>query len=720
MRKPSLADALSLIGGLLLLFTQVPAARAQEPLPQVVANYALPDETIQRIPPILYQGSTYRVYYFADAPLDDLYGSTLFMNGRDTLQERGIRALLVTRNDRVVKDEATIRNILLLARTSYMLHRTFLPEEVTPVDQSLVDQVESLRKNPVFIVAFAEQNIRALFDTRKGQSAEALRGILTAQAGVTDRGVEFAEDVSGAVDNLGDAGDALDHAIELARYSNDPRMRTLYKRSKEVLQGWQKTTEQGRIFMDTPSGRIEFANGLDILGLGIEMIFLSDLQQERSDWLTVYREHFRSGNQAPDKDQLGAISIVQAEVKDDWTRRGSMALDFVREKAAELGTKWAAEQLAREWVEFSWKQQGTRTAGHLAAGAAVEVLLAFTLANLLYGMDDIFNNFTTADRADELRQRFRAGRVELQGRDWPEVPEQYDGDLAEAYRMAYMLEAFSGCQVYRSYADGVASSRAILALADLLSGGQWTEAIESLRSLADQYEVDAEYRLGHPDLIDRAVELVMARLEVMSPGRLGSSLVAWPSPLVLQAGQSGELAFELQNTGEVAWLPGPDFGLVCSGCERLGLPTFQPLANKIAVGQVGSWVIPVMAPSSPGLSWLQFQMAYREDPFGRTVYCLVVTAPQGQSGLDPGDLLREWLKQPSQRVRDWWEQYRRGLEERAQERLKREADRLARELVRSIEQQLCGAAMVVPAALIVGMTVAVRARRKRTRDHDRT
>lgn len=718
MRLASRRNALALTWISVLLLSQVPVAHAQDTVPQTVRDYAQPGETIQAITPIRYRGDVYRVYYFADAPLDDLYGNTLNSNGRDTLDERGIRALLVTRNDRVADDEETIRNILLLARTSYMLHRTTLPEAVTPIDEGLVDQVESLRENPIFVAAFAEQYVRALFETRKEQSAEALVGILTAQQGKVDVGAEFSKDVMVAVDSLGNAGEALDYTIQVAKYSNDPKIRALAKRSREVLKDWKKASEQGRSFMDTRGGRIEFANGLEILGFGVQMVFLSDLQKERSDWLALYREHFRSGNAAPDKDQLGAISLAQAEVENDWLRRGVMTLDFVRDKASELSVKWAAERLAREWVEFSWKQWGTRTTGHLAAGAASKILLAYTLANLLYGMNDIWNNFTTADRAAELLERFRAGRLELQGRDWAEEPKQYDGDLAEAYRVAYLLEAFSGCQVYRSYAEGVASSRAILALADLVSGGQWTLAIEGFRRLADQYEKDAENRLGHPDLIDRAVEMAVARIATKSPGWHNATMIRSPSPLILHPSESGEIVFEVQNTGKVNWLPPQDFALMNTNGVNLGALPIQPLINEIPVGRVSRWVIPVTAPPTNGLKLTEWQIAYREGPFGERMFCLVIVVPEGELDIDPGALLAQWLDKLTQRLQEELDRIREDLTNRLKDWLQRELERVVSNLLKTLSEQCGGATVMAPAALLVGISVTIRTRRKRRRDRD--
>jgi hypothetical protein len=114
-----LKDAFALIWILVLLVSQVPVVRAQETIPQAVRAYALPGETIQTIPPIHYGDHIYCVYFFVRGSLDDRYGASLHRDDPDYLEEQGIEALLLTRDNQVVADEETIRWVYLLARTSY-------------------------------------------------------------------------------------------------------------------------------------------------------------------------------------------------------------------------------------------------------------------------------------------------------------------------------------------------------------------------------------------------------------------------------------------------------------------------------------------------------------------------------------------------------------------------------------------------------------------------
>lgn len=712
-----LKGALSLACVLLVLLVYVPVIGAQDTIPQRVRDYGLPGETIQSITPMRYKGDVYQVYYFVRGSLDDPYGRSLLRNGRDYLEEQGIQALLVTRNDRVVTDQETIRRILLLARTGYMLYHTDLPADVAPIPEGMAEQVGGLRSNPIFAMAFLEQNFRALFHKKREEYTEPLRGMLTAKEGATSPGSGFVEDLVASFEESGNIEDAVDATIRLAKYSSDLRLQALAARSKKLFKNWKKVTSQGRSYLDTPGARIEFANGLEIVGLGARMVMLSDLQIDRAIWLEEYVEHFGQGEPALDRDQLWANALVQKEVESDWVTRGELVLDFVRDKAADLIEQRSAPVLGQMFFENVFKAVGVKNAAYLAARAVSLGTWAISIANLLYGMDDIYNNFTTADRAAELRERFRAGRLELQASAFPIKPGEYDGDLAEAYRTAYLLEALAGIQVLRSYADGIDSSRTIKALADLVSGDEWTEGIRSLRAMADSYEVDAEFRLGHPDLIDRAVELTQTRLATKAVGYYDATLVRMPTPVILHPSESGEILLDIQNTGQASWLPPQDFSLLSTNGENLSIPVSQVLTTEIPAGRVARWDIAVIAPPELGLRSAQFQMAFRGEPFGEKTYALVIVLPEGESDLDPSSLLRQWLEEAKERAQDWLDQYREEMEARLREWLQREADRALSDLVESL-QQMCGGVGIAPASVIVGLSLVARARRRRRRDHD--
>ena len=149
-------------------------------------------------------------------------------------------------------------------------------------------------------------------------------------------------------------------------------------------------------------------------------------------------------------------------------------------------------------------------------------MLGFTLGNLIYGLDDLYNNFVLAERADELRRVFNAGRVQLQQEVAQSSGTYYDGELAAQFRTAYMLESLAAAQAFRFYSDGVDATvrEGLTALFNPIywfKGDEWREAAAGLRDIANDLEVEAEDKIGHPDFVDTAVVLVTQRLAVLEP-----------------------------------------------------------------------------------------------------------------------------------------------------------------------------------------------------------
>ena len=674
---------------------------AAQEYPPSVLEYVRPGESIHAIIPINYQNELYDIYFLSSNDFDDPYGRVLYENTPNALAEKGITGVLVTRSEEIVTDEAVIRNILLIARTAYVLYqtRTAYSDLTIPVDDSLTERVESLRTNPLFVTAFIEQNVKALFDKPSEEYAEAFRSMLIAQAGGVKKADEFIDDVVAAYDETETFEDAIDHVVSLAKYSNDRDLRQLAKKARETFGHWQYQTN----LVDTGDGLITAVNAFELASLGMRMIFLSDLELDRAGWLDYYSNTAGNSGIPLDGDQQDAASLVIKEANDDWLRRGEIVRDFIKEKGVDLGVDIVKEEIARQLVQYAWKEFGKRNIGHLAAGAAYQVLLGFTIANLLYGMDDIYHNFTIADRSDELRRNFRQSRLLILEKQWPENPSFYDGDLIEAYRTAYLLEVLAAAQVYRSYADGVTSSRLILKIGDLFSGGEWTRAINYFRESADNAERNAELHLGHPPVIEGAVDLVFERLAAgPRSDRLDydSMIVTYPEYLVLEPGEVGTITIDIQNTGFLAWSAGGDFALVNTNEQTLGAAPEQLLSGEIPPGYISRWVISLQAPPQAGLYRTTWQLSNHGEPFGTEVTGLVIVAPNSETELNPSLLFREWL-----------DGLLKDLQRQFSEWLRSEIEKQVQELIEILQQQLCGGTLLIPTTIILGTWVVRRKKR---------
>ncbi len=198
-----------------------------------------------------------------------------------------------------------------------------------------------------------------------------------------------------------------------------------------------------------------------------------------------------------------------------------------------------------------------------------------------------------------------------------------------------------------------------------------------------------------------------------------SAVTATSGFLTLEPGEQSQLVFDIQNTGNVTWLPGQSYALINTNDESLGASPVQTLIGEIPPGNIAQWVIPITAPSRISLNWTEWQMAYDGEPFGDTASSLVAVVPEGEINIDIGALLVQWLEGLKQDIEDRFDQFLQDLADRFEEWLQRESERLLSELLESLSQQCCGAVVVAPAALLLVGWTSARRRRKRSGDRDR-
>lgn len=207
--------------------------------------------------------------------------------------------------------------------------------------------------------------------------------------------------------------------------------------------------------------------------------------------------------------------------------------------------------------------------------------------------------------------------------------------------------------------------------------------------------------------------------EIPEPEVRDSAVISTTDPLALQPNEPSELVFEIQNTGNVSWLPGEGYALVNTNEESLGASPVQTLAREIPPGSIAQWVVPITAPGQISLNWTEWQMAYGGEPFGAKASCLVAVVPEGEIDIDLGALLARWLDELKKEIGDRFDQFLQDLADRFKEWLQRESERLVSELLESLSQQCCGAAAIAPGALLLVAWTSGRRRRKRIGDRDR-
>lgn len=487
--------------------------RQIDPIAQrLLIEYGRPGEQIVAIEPPLVDGNTiYRIYYFTTGSYISPDSSFFFRASAAFFRDNRITGLLVTRNGIVSEDEDLIRRVLTLYMAAHQLYRAVKVSELGSVPADFNDDLHAITHNPIFIAL----QLGALLKSREAQTAEALRGMLTNQSRQPDSLRQWTDAVRTRLERENNLFDAVEWTLKAARFSNDKTIRSVAMGVDSVFDQWKPiSTLRGFEVEILPGRRLGLFNALDLLSLAIQLIWIDQLLQERADWLALYQSAFPRGSGALDSDQYSAASTVVVEAKDATTQRTSIFLDFVRDQGTDIGLHFTSKELATAWTKWSWQTYGKRTIGHMVGGAASSVFLGAALGNLLYGVDDLFNNFRKAERANELRQRFNQGRRALEQKASEKPRNSYDANLVTQYRAAYMLESLAAAQTLRSYADGVAATYRLPNPAKLINwirNENWAEAVANLRSLADQTEYDAEETVGHPAFVDDAVLLVKDR-----------------------------------------------------------------------------------------------------------------------------------------------------------------------------------------------------------------
>ena len=698
-------------------------AQATAPQPPVdLQAYARQGERVVTLEPGLrYNGAIYHVHCYTTGELKPEAGVFFFQATPEYFQQHGITGFLVTADDRLVEKEETLRELFSLYRAAGYLYERQPPDQpLGNVDDTFVNDLRAITRNPVFV----EQQFKGLFTLRWEETAEALRGILTPQA-VPPGAME---DFAGQVRVLADQGDtvvsAVDDTLEAARFSNSREVRELAKDVKSTFKSWRPVTEQGTSYVDLGGTRLEFANALDVLDLGIRLIWLAGLQQDRTQWLDDFAG-VATGTAALDKDQILATATVAAETRENWVQRSDIILDFVRDQSVDLGTKLGQEALAKLWVKWSWNTFGKRTVGHLVAGAASAVLLGFTIGNLLYGLDDLFDNFTAGERADELRRRFHDGRLQLQeqARREKRQGEPYDGRLAAGFRAAYMLETLSAAQVHRAYSNGVEATvrKNLLALINPIAwfaGKEWRDAIQELRKMADRAELQAEEEIGHPAFVETAVDLTLARLKSPAYGLAASAEPGLIYDVVLPD-ERATLRFVLHNDGETTWTAAK-YRLVATEGNPPGTPEALAPDRNVPQGATAAWSIAVPGYKTTGMRRISYRMSDGTRDFGDVVTGYVFVLPpqlkdaQARIREQIDELQRQGQQTAEELAQRAWEAIQAELERQAKElvdKIGKEAERQAEELGGDLLGQCPGSAALPMGIVLAGWFARRRMRR---------
>lgn len=507
--------------------------RAQLVAPDLDAFRRLGEEVYTLEPALELDGHLYRIHYYVRGrpPADPTSPQLIGRATADSFDAAGVRGLLLTEDERILDDPTRIREVLLLYRAAYVLYAdSRFSDPYVDIFDDLTAELRRVTRNPVFLEHYLRTTLSSWLSGDVEPYRETLRTLLRVKAespaeieGVKAEAEAWFDGGARAAEGLRTGIDLSDRVLTLSKYSNSKRVR-------DTFQDVRRELANIHVYPNDKSLRfskrhVTWLNGATLFKLAIDLAYAEQLGEERAGWLALY-EGTAIGAARFDGDQATAVGDILVEARADLGEQQGALERFVIEES----TDWLVGQTERvvteKWVKWSWQKYGKRVNGHLAAGAVGAAFLGYELSNLLYGLDGLFANFIIAEHADDLRQRFRAGREDLERRAAAR-PDRYDGGLAEQYRAAYLLDTLSAAQAVRAYSDGVDATLASGALGVILDidivgrilnrDTDWAGATRGLRDIANGWEVAAEEALGHPAFLDAAAQLAADRLATVYP-----------------------------------------------------------------------------------------------------------------------------------------------------------------------------------------------------------
>jgi hypothetical protein len=491
-------------------------ASAQSP-GDIARQYLLPGETLYTFPyPLREDGQEYYLHFYLKnypQPSDQIISYL-----PNYISSGNLKGLIVTTHGQVVEDREKLGELLTLWQAGFQLYRIrAIPLALSWVDSNTFTQDMNLvMLDPLFVQQMADHLLQGKADRYR---LDAWKGILHSEINPPSEWEQAGEQIKGGLDGFHSVQDAVDATVD-ASYNivgRGHKIPALLKDARRMYKGWNPEPAASHGY--AIGGKLlTGANMFKLFDYGMRLTWVTNLEQERADWLPKYKKIFTDPALQLDKNQLDAMDQSAAEAYSDFQQRFDTFATIVNEIAGNLikdvTAKVFEEIIAKEVI----KRFELTMTSHTLLSCLAAVDAGLTVADLMYGMSALYDNFWVAKESDNLRVKFRAGRLELEKRaGTPSNSGYYEGDLIKQYQIVYMLESLATVQMVRSYADGIEGT--LSGLPSFLNPVNWfqgndrKEAVKTLHSNATQGEIDAEEAVLYPSWVPNAVTLSEDRID---------------------------------------------------------------------------------------------------------------------------------------------------------------------------------------------------------------
>lgn len=489
----------------------------------VITTYLLPDEHAVTYPYRLHEnGRDYTLHFVVHGVFSPQSDRDLLAYPGSLINRKTVTAVLITVDGQVVEDETQINTLLSLWQAGYQLyHVQHLVDRLNWIDtENFSSDMSLVLKNPVFIQQMLQHAVT-------GQSTDyrrdAWRGILedqrTPPASVQLITSTIQEELAAGT-SLEDAISGIKDASEFIKGRGN-MLPEWFKAVRRQFKGWKP--ELGNNGQYNLFGRLLSPSAvLQVFGYGARLLWITDLQSERAAWLPAYDAMFSDDYLRLEPEQTEAMWDVYEEAQDTSAQRWDILETIIKEVAFDSGAGLGQDALKIALTKKAVTVFGTKLTGHAVLAGLVAVDAGLTVADYLYGFDALYDNFQVAQESDLLRLRFRAGRIELEGRALQLTSGgTYDANLIRQYQVVYMLESLAAAQMVRSYADGMEATLKDN-LISFLDPVRWLEGKERKQAIADLHqaaldgEADAEDTVLRPAWVPEAARLGLDRIALLA------------------------------------------------------------------------------------------------------------------------------------------------------------------------------------------------------------
>ncbi len=492
-----------------------------------VNQYLFPGESIIDMKGLEYNSNQIQLFLISTNPnKPNNFEGVLFDYDLSDWNKKQISAILAFNSSQeLITDENLLREIFQSQVGGYLLDSDYFVYSFVPADDEIIDEFKNKSKELVFVTAFFRQMGMSLIkmQNQTDEYAEALRAILSTPNKIF---VDFSNDVAKKAKQGLSWKSAIDEVIKMEKYANNKQIREKAKEAEKVfINAWDEAISPTNFQID--GYKVSFANWLDLGNLYMNLVFLDEFSKEKIVIFEDLAKQARNGNITLSDDLINAIDIVSTESKNSNFARENIIIDFVVEHSAELVVDMS-EQMFRDLIkDLIWKEYGTRYLGHILAGASSSVFLAFSISDILFDTDSIYENITIAENAAKITDEINKNLKRIKGQN-NQAGMLYPRN-SNTYRELIIGWNLSMSQCYASYATAIKNSRLLkeIAAINLFGGNEWDDAIREFMEYAETGNYNTNELLINSEIIEYAITLPAKRVRNISPiiGNVDSSTV---------------------------------------------------------------------------------------------------------------------------------------------------------------------------------------------------